>query len=223
MADVQSATTESKPAELPSSDVGSGNLQSGAATNPNPSEKPGFARQAGDFISGFFKRNGRHPANCECPIHRKPGVESRFSPPVGFGQAQPAQPDTANPAHAGTVALVASQPIDAKRFEIWGRLARRVVKRVFGWLTEETPSKAIKVFGEKRGLEIVEGLELAEEELQDVEKDVTRLAIKYNLTTGYDEEISLAITLGSIFGRVISVNRKLDKALAELERTKPAA
>lgn len=104
---------------------------------------------------------------------------------------------------------------------MWGRLAARAVKSAFKWLTSETPEKAKKVFGAEKGEELVEGLVIEAEELEDIHESATALAAKYNLTTGFDEEIQFCVTVGAVLGRVVLVNRKLDRALAELKKQTP--
>lgn len=103
---------------------------------------------------------------------------------------------------------------------MWGRLVERAVKAGFRFLTSETPSKARRLFGEVEGSALVADLVITPDELTDLRESATRLAEKYELTTGIDDEIEFGVTLATIFGRVIAVNKKLDAALKAMDQPK---
>lgn len=70
---------------------------------------------------------------------------------------------------------------------------------------------------EAEGDAILAELQITPEEFADLESSATRIAQKYNLTTGYDEEIEFGITLGGIGLRVMKVNKTLRQVLERVE------
>jgi hypothetical protein len=207
MADVENQNLETR-AEL--SEPPKPDSQVEEVASPHPTQPLETKTSLAGVLGKLFKRNGRHPANCQCPLHRAPDSGSVFSPPDLSGVVS-----VESSFHPPAIAP------NPARFEMWGRLAARAVKSAFKWLTSETPEKAKKVFGAEKGEELVEGLVIEAEELEDIHESATALAAKYNLTTGFDEEIQFCVTVGAVLGRVVLVNRKLDRALAELKKQTP--
>jgi hypothetical protein len=215
-------------------DVENANLETGAELSEPPETDPKLKevssahhpqpQQAKTTLAGIlgklFKRNGRHPADCQCPIHRSADAGSVWSPPV-LSNDVPAQ-DVFHPPVV---------PLNPARFEMWGRLAARAVKSAFKWLTAGLPDKADRIgrlavtkLGSEKGDALstelsaaIKELPITQEELDDIQGSATRLAEKYQLTTGFDEEIEFGVTVGGVFGRVFLVTRRMDAALQRLE------